>query len=151
MATATADFIGSTPLSIPDATGGQLVVPLSALEFSGSDLRIKAAWKAAFDNGEQERLLMAAASRAATGELAPPPTPALALAAAHSGPEGNWITVTVLVEKDAPRSSPRSPWRPSRSTCGRVSPTARRRRTRSGWTRRRAPMAILPGRRASSP
>jgi hypothetical protein len=106
MATATADVIGSSPLSLPDATGGQLVVPLSALEFSGSDLRIKAAWKTAFDIGEQERLLMAAASRAATGELAPPPLPppipALALAAAHSGPEGNGITVTVQVEEDAP-------------------------------------------------
>jgi hypothetical protein len=106
MATATADVIGSTPLSFPDATGGQLVVPLSALEFSGSDLRIKTGWKAAFDNGEQERLLTAAKSRAATGELAPPPVPppaaALALVAAHAGAEGNGITVAVEVEKDAP-------------------------------------------------
>lgn len=106
MATATADVIGSTPLSFPDATGGQLVVPLSALEFSGSDLRIKTGWKAAFDSGEQERLLAAAKARASTGELAPPPVPppapGLAVVAAHPGPEGNGITVTVKVEKDAP-------------------------------------------------
>jgi hypothetical protein len=106
MAIATADVIGSTPLSFPDATGGQLVVPLAALEFSGSDLRIKTGWKAAFDSGEQERLLTAATSRAATGELSPPPLPppmpALALVAAHPGPQGNGITVTVTVEKDAP-------------------------------------------------
>jgi len=106
MAQATADVIGSTPLSFPDAAGSQLVVPLSALEFSGSDLHIRTAWKAALDNGEQDRLLAAAASRAATGELSPPPVPppapALSVAAAHTGPGGNGITVTVSVEKDVP-------------------------------------------------
>jgi hypothetical protein len=106
MATATADVIGSTPLSFGKASGGQEVVPLSALEFNGSDLRIKTAWQAAFDAGEQTTLLAVAKARAAVGELTPPPVPppaaALAATATHAGPEGNGITVTVSVEKDAP-------------------------------------------------
>jgi hypothetical protein len=106
MATATAEVIGSTPLSFANSSGAQEIVPLSAFEFSGSDIRLKTAWQAFFDPGEQTALLAVAKARAATGELTlppvPPPAPALALTAAHAGPEGNGITVKVSVEKDAP-------------------------------------------------
>ena len=106
MANATADVIGSTPLSFTNASGGQQVVPLSALEFNGSDLRIKTAWQAAFDAGEQGTLLALAKAREAAGELTPPPiqppSPALSVTATHPGPEGDGITVTVSVEPDVP-------------------------------------------------
>jgi hypothetical protein len=106
MATATTDVIGSTPLSFTNAAGGQQVVPLSALEFNGSDIRLKTAWQAVLDAGEQTTLLTLAKARAAVGELTPPPipppAPALSVSAAHAGPEGNGITVTVSVEKDVP-------------------------------------------------
>src|SRR5690348_5491607 len=106
MATATADVIGSTPLSFTDASGGQQVVPLSALEYNGSDIQLRSAWQAVFDAGEQTTLLALAKARAAVGELTPPPVPppvpALSVTAAHPGPEGNGITVTVSVEPDAP-------------------------------------------------
>lgn len=106
MATATADVIGSTPLSFTNSAGAQQVIPLSALEFNGSDIRLKTAWQAVLDAGEQTTLLSLAKARAAVGELTPPPipppTPAINVTAAHSGPEGNGITVTVAVEKDVP-------------------------------------------------
>jgi hypothetical protein len=106
MATATADVIGSTPLSFTNSAGAQQVIPLSALEFNGSDIRLKTAWQAVLDAGEQTTLLSLAKARAAVGELTPPPipppTPAISVTAAHSGPEGNGITVTVAVEKDVP-------------------------------------------------
>ncbi|TDN90898.1 hypothetical protein [Microbacterium sp. BK668] len=106
MATATADVIGSTPLSFGNASGAQEVVPLSAFEFSGSDIRLKTAWQGGFDAGEQTTLLAVAKARAAVGELTKPPVPppaaALAVTAAHAGPEGNGITVSVQVEKNAP-------------------------------------------------
>src|SRR5690349_5065929 len=101
MATSPADVIGSTPLSFGNASGAQEVVPLSALEFNGSDIRLKTAWQADFDAGEQTTLLAVAKARAAVGELtappAPPPAAALALTAAHPGTMGNGITVTVSV------------------------------------------------------
>ena len=107
MARAAADVVGSSPLSFANASGGQEVLPLSALEFSGSDIRLKTAWQAAFDAAEQATLQAVARSRAALGELTPPPVPspapALALTAAHTGPQGNGIAVTVSVEKDVPR------------------------------------------------
>ncbi len=106
MASATADVIGSTPLSFTNASGGQQAVPLSALEFNGSAISLKTAWQSAFDAGEQTTLLALAKARAAVGELSPPavppPAPALALAATHAGPQGNGITVTAAVEKDVP-------------------------------------------------
>ncbi|GAA1954636.1 hypothetical protein [Microbacterium deminutum] len=106
MATATADVIGSTPLSFTNASGGQQVIPLSALEFSGSDIRLKTAWQAVLDPGEQTTLLALAKARAAVGELTPPPipppAPALSVTAAHAGSEGSGIAVTVSVEKDVP-------------------------------------------------
>jgi hypothetical protein len=106
MATATADVNGSTPLSFTNSAGAQQVIPLSALEFNGSDIRLKTAWQAVLDAGEQTTLLSLAKARAAVGELTPPPipppTPAISVTAAHSGPEGNGITVTVAVEKDVP-------------------------------------------------
>ena len=109
MANATADVTGATPLSFTTTSGGQQVVPLSALEFRGSVVQIKAIWKAAFDAGEQATLLALANTKAAAGELrpqpCPPPAPALALTAAHPGPEGNGITVTVETEKDKPALS----------------------------------------------
>jgi len=106
MANATADVIGSTPLSFTNGSGGQQVIPLSALEFNGSDIRLKTAWQTVLDAGEQTTLLALAKARAAVGELTPPPipppAPALSLTAAHVGAEGNGITVTVAVEKDVP-------------------------------------------------
>jgi len=106
MASATTDVIGSTPLSFTNSSGGQQVIPLSALEFNGSDIRLKTAWQSALDAGEQTTLLALAKSRAAVGELAPPPVsppaPALAVTAAHAGPESSGITVSVSVEKNVP-------------------------------------------------
>lgn len=106
MATDTVDVIGSTPLSFTNAQGGQSVVPLSALQFSGSEITIKTAWTAAFDASEQVTLLALAKAKAAVGELSPPPvpppTPALGFTAKHLGPEGNAITVTSVTEKGKP-------------------------------------------------
>jgi|EndMetStandDraft_9_1072997.scaffolds.fasta_scaffold41037_2 hypothetical protein len=106
MATATADVIGSTPLSFTNSAGAQQVIPLSALEFNGSDIRLKSPWQAVLDAGEQTTLLSLAKARAAVGELTPPPipppTPALSVTATHAGPEGDGITVTVAVEQDVP-------------------------------------------------
>lgn len=98
MASATVDVIGSSPLSFTDANGGQQVVPLSALQFSGSEIQLKSGWQSAFDAGEQATLIALAKAKAAAGELTPPPVPppapALAFTAKHPGAQGNNITIT---------------------------------------------------------
>lgn len=104
MAAAPVDVIGSTPVSFTNAEGAQKVVPLSALQFNGSDLQVRSAWSASFDPSETITLLAMARARAAAGELNPPPTPppmpALAFTASRTGPETNNIVVTVAAEDD---------------------------------------------------
>lgn len=105
MAAAPVDVVGSTPISFTDSAGAQQMVPLSALQFTGSDLQLRSAWAAAFDATETATLLAAARTRVATGELSPPPVPppvpALILTATRTGPETNGITVTVDAEQGA--------------------------------------------------
>lgn len=102
MAAAPVDVIGSSPIGFTNSEGGQQVVPLSALQFTGSDVVLKAAWSALFDPSETKTLLAVAAARAAAGELTPPPTPppmpAIAFTAAHAGPQSNGITVSATAE-----------------------------------------------------
>jgi hypothetical protein len=102
MSTAITDVIGSSPLTFTDAKGAQRSVPLSALEFSGSKIQLKAAWQSSFGASEAVTLLALASARAATGELTPPPTPpkrpAVAFTAKHAGPESNNIVVTAAVD-----------------------------------------------------
>ena len=107
MASATTDVIGSSPLSFSDAAqGAQLVVPLSALQFSGSAIQIKSDWAAVLAPGDQATLLALAKGKAATGELSPPPVPppapAVALTAKRTGRDGNSITVTAVTEAGKP-------------------------------------------------
>ena len=106
MAVASVDVVGTTPISFTNSEGAQTVVPLSALEFAGSDLRVKAAWTAVFDASEKTTLLALARARAAIGELTPPPSPpprpALAFTATHVGPEGNGIVVTAAPDPGPP-------------------------------------------------
>lgn len=105
MAAAPVDVIGSTPVSFTNAEGAQKVVPLSALQFNGSDLQIRSAWSANFDQSETTTLLAIAKARAAVGELTPPPVPppvpALAFTATRTGAETNNIVVTVSAEAGA--------------------------------------------------
>jgi hypothetical protein len=95
----TVDVTGHSPLSFTDANGAQRNVPLSALEFVGSDVKLKTAWAAEFSAGEQTTLLALATALAAGGQLVPPPVaapmPAIGFAAATPGTEGNNIVVTV--------------------------------------------------------
>lgn len=109
MAVAPVDVVGSTPISVPNKDGFQAVVPLSALEFVGSDLQLKAAWAAILSASEATTLLALAKARAASGELnpppAPPPQPAIAFTAKHAGPEGNGIVVTATPDPGPPLSA----------------------------------------------
>lgn len=95
----TLDVVGSTPISITGDTGGQRVVPLSALQFNGSAVQLKPVWASAFSSTETTALLAIATARVAGGELlkAPLPlaTPALVITAAVPGPESNGITVNL--------------------------------------------------------
>src|ERR1700712_5378256 len=104
MAAAPVDVIGSTPISFTNSEGAQKVVPLSALQFNGSDLQVRTAWSAGFDPSEITTLLAVARARAAAGELnpppVPPPVPALAFTATRTGAETNNIVVTVAAEAD---------------------------------------------------
>jgi hypothetical protein len=100
------DVVGSSPISFTNANGGQQVVPLSALELSGSTLQIASAWTTVLDAGEQATLLAVAQAQLAIGELqpppTPPPTPAIALTAARTGKETNNIVVAATTEKGKP-------------------------------------------------
>lgn len=106
MAAAPVDVVGSTPVSFTNSDGAQKVVPLSALQFNGSELQIRSTWSAGFDPSETSTLLAVARPRAAAGELnpppVPPPVPALAFTATRTGPETNNIVVTVAAEDDTP-------------------------------------------------
>lgn len=105
MVAAPVDVVGPSPISFTSTQGGQLVVPLSALQFNGSTVEVKSAWAASFDAGETQTLLALATALAAAGELtAPPiapPSPAIMFTARHAGPESNDIVVTA-----APGSGP---------------------------------------------
>jgi hypothetical protein len=101
-----AAVVGSTPISFTNSEGAQRVVPLSAFQFSGSDIQLDPAWTALFDANETQTLLALMKARAAIGELRPPPVapknPAISLTAAHPGPESNGIVVTASAEQDKP-------------------------------------------------
>jgi hypothetical protein len=103
MSTATTDVLGSSPLAFTDAKGAQRSVPLSAFEFSGSKIQLKAAWQTDFSAAEAVTLVALATARASTGELVPPPkppkSPAVAFTAKHAGPESNNITVTAAADQ----------------------------------------------------
>jgi len=104
MAAAPVDVIGSTPIGFTNSDGAQKVVPLSALQFNGSDLQIRSSWSGDFDAGETTTLLAVAKARAAAGELnpppVPPPVPALSVTATRTGAETNNIVVSVASEAD---------------------------------------------------
>ncbi len=93
----TLDVVGATPISITGSTGGQRVVPLSALQFSDSAVQVKPTWASTFTAAETTALLAVAAARVASGELRKPPvplaTPALVVTAAVPGPESSGIAV----------------------------------------------------------
>ena len=99
-ATTPVDVVGSSPITFTNKDGAQKFVPLSALQFTGSQIGLKSPspWTSLFDQNELTRLLAVAQAKAAIGELtpaqSPPPAPALAFTAAHTGPETNGITVT---------------------------------------------------------
>ena len=106
----TLDVVGATPISITGSTGGQRVVPLSALQFSGSTVQVKPAWASTFTAAETTALLAVASARVASGELRKPPvplpTPALVVTAAVPGSESNGIAVHVT--PDPPGTTPLS-------------------------------------------
>lgn len=106
MVAAPVDVVGPSPISITSTQGGQMVVPLSALQFSGSTLEVKSAWAASFDAGETQTLLALATALAAAGELTAPPVapslPAIMFTATHAGPESNDIVVTATPGTGAP-------------------------------------------------
>jgi hypothetical protein len=106
MVAAPVDVVGSSPISFTSTQGGQLFVPLSALQFNGSTLEVKSAWQTSFDAGETQTLLALATARAAAGELipppVPPPSPAIAFTAKHAGPESNDIVVTATPDPGPP-------------------------------------------------
>jgi hypothetical protein len=106
MAAAPVDVIGSSPISFTSSEGAQRFVPLSALQFNGSDLQLKSAWATEFDPSETTTLLAVAKARAAAGELVAPPSPspapAIAFTAARTGRETNGITVSATAEHDKP-------------------------------------------------
>lgn len=102
MAATPVDVVGSTPIAFTNKEGAQKFVPLSALQLTGSRIGVKSNpvdWASLFDANETSRLLAVAQAKVAAGELttppSPPPAPALAFTATHTGPETNGITVTV--------------------------------------------------------
>jgi hypothetical protein len=102
MAAKTIDVAGHGPLSFTDSNGNQVFVPLSALEFVGSDIQLKTDWAAQFSATDQQILVALAGARATGGELLPPPivpaAPAVALTASVPGPESSGISVHVEPE-----------------------------------------------------
>jgi hypothetical protein len=106
MAVTNVDVVGSTPLSFTNSDGAQKFVPLSALQFSGSDVQLKPAWTSLFNASETQTMLAVAKAKAAGGELTPPPVPppkpAVQLTATHAGPESNNIVVTATPDPGPP-------------------------------------------------
>ena len=108
----TLDVVGATPISITGSTGGQRIVPLSALQFSGSAVQVKQTWASTFTAAETTALLAVATARVASGELRKPPmplpTPALVVTAAVPGSESNGIAVHVTPDTTdtTPASTP---------------------------------------------
>lgn len=92
---------GPGPLAITDKNGRQQFVPLSAFTLSGGKIALDAAWDAALTTAKVDTALLAdlAQRRFDAGDLNPPPdrkaSPAILLAAAAAGPEGNGITVDI--------------------------------------------------------
>jgi hypothetical protein len=99
MAATPVDVVGSTPIAFTGSQGQQRSVPLSALQFNGSTLELKASWSAAFDSSETEILTALATAHAAAGRLRPPalppPSAAVLVSSTVPGPESNNIAVTV--------------------------------------------------------
>jgi len=106
MATTTVDVVGSSPISFTNSQGAQRTVPLSALQFSGSDIQLNSAWKNFFDPGETQTLLAVAKARAVAGELTRPPVqgprPAVRFTASRAGTETNNISVTATPDAGSP-------------------------------------------------
>ena len=95
--------VGTAPISFTDSAGAQKSVPLSALQFSGSALQLTPDWVTELNPPDAKTLLAVATARLAAGELIPPPvrppSPAIAVTAAHPGPESNNITVDATVTR----------------------------------------------------
>lgn len=98
------DLVGSQPISFTNTNGDQMVIPLSALEFSGGQPLLKTAWANAVPAllASQATINALAQALAAVGELTPPPTPppapALAFTATRTGPETNGVTVSASTQ-----------------------------------------------------
>jgi hypothetical protein len=96
-----ADVTGKRPLSFSDSTGAQRFVPLSALEFQNSVVRLKPAWQAVFPAADATILLALANDLARSGDLASPPvrprSPAIGFKATTPGTPGNDTVVAVHV------------------------------------------------------
>ncbi len=109
MATTTVDVVGSTPISFTNSQGAQRVVPVSAFQFSGSDLQLRSAWASLFDATETQTLLAVAKAKAAAGELTRPPVqpprPANLFTATHPGLESNNIVVSATPDAGPPLSA----------------------------------------------
>jgi len=93
------DVVGPGPISFTNTNGDQMIIPLSALEFSDGKLQLKNDWKTVPALlTSQATITNLAQALTAVGQLTPPPTlppaPALALTAARTGPETNNIIVT---------------------------------------------------------
>jgi hypothetical protein len=104
------------PVAFTDSVVGQLSVPLSAFELSGSPatVQLTSAWQNTLLSADQAVLLALAQGKFAAGELfalpSPVAVPALILTAQNAGAGGNNIVVTVsLVSTSTPPSSPADP------------------------------------------
>jgi hypothetical protein len=99
---ATTDVTGKRPLTFTDSDGGQRFIPLAALEFDGTSVKLAAAWKTALGPADSAALLAVAQRQADTGDLAPPPvlppTPAVRFSATVAGEEGNGISLALSAQ-----------------------------------------------------
>ncbi|TQF68286.1 hypothetical protein FK531_14355 [Rhodococcus spelaei] len=85
----TTAVVGTSPIAFTrNSDGGQMIVPLSALQFDGSTYIVNQAWSTVFtDPQDQTTLVEVAKARAAAGELtsAPPTSSSGAGSATQSG------------------------------------------------------------------
>ncbi|MGO9155487.1 hypothetical protein [Mycobacterium sp.] len=96
---ASVDVVGPSPIGFTNSNGDQKVIPLSALEFNGSQIALKTAWQTPLSSTTDQTILLKLAQALATAGVltpppAPPPAPALGFTAARTGLETNNINVT---------------------------------------------------------